>query len=210
MADKFRKVRAGDPLDIPAPVYNEMLDALAWVRTQTPGGGGSGTAPLLPGMIYVRNDSGAGRGRFEVLGLRDVAITPSANLTQFLAGPILTGVVPAADTDKGKFAVAVEPIAPGKLGRAWVSGVCLCRVNIVSANDKNADVTDGDATQLTSGDGIAQILWSETGTGTKWALVRLGGGSPGVTPCLVKKDGGGDADGTHFASWTYCIVTPLI
>ena len=65
-----------------------------------------------------------------------------------------------------------------------------------------ADVTDGDATKLTSGAfGSAMILWAESGTGTKWAVVQLGGGLPqrGVLlPVLVWRDGG-TTDGSKTA-----------
>jgi hypothetical protein len=49
------------------------------------------------------------------------------------------------------------------------------KVDVTDEDHGYADVTDADATKLTSvSRGSAQILWKESGTGLKWATVRLG------------------------------------
>ena len=92
--------------------------------------------------------------------------------------------IPAAADHIGNFVILLEPAA-GEIGRACISGVCPVRVDVNDEDDQFADVKDGEATMLESAPtGSARIIWKESGTGTKWAVVRLGGGAglpPGTT-----------------------------
>ena len=177
MADNFRSKRPGDPLEIPASVYNEMLRALQWVRQQQNSTSSQSSGqPLRPGQILVRNDSGADQQQYAVLGISGVVVTPD-HLPQFKTTRALTCIVPTVAAHTGKFVVLADPIPLGNYGRAWISGVCLVQINVVHDTDQGAEVTDGDATQLTSGStGTAQILWKAGGAGVVWALVRFGRG----------------------------------
>ncbi len=126
------------------------------------------------GIVLVNNDSGYDRGRFDVLGIDGVAIEASANLEEFQNRIVLSGATPTASDHTGRFVVLLEPIAAGAIGKAVVSGVCPVQVDVQKEEDQWADVKDDDATALKSGSfGGAAILWKESGTGAKWAVVRV-------------------------------------
>jgi hypothetical protein len=69
----------------------------------------------------------------------------------------------------------MEPLESGAVGRACVAGVCPVRLNVIDADHRYADVDDAAYTLKTSNTGGTRILWKESGTGTKWAMVLLGG-----------------------------------
>ena len=60
-----------------------------------------------------------------------------------------------------------------------------------------------------SGGGAAQILWKESGTGVKWAVVRLGRWSPTVFPVNLTQTGGSQGTTTTPATWTYSVIDPV-
>jgi hypothetical protein len=92
------------------------------------------------------------------------------------AAPIvLEGETPAAGSHKGRFAVLHHYAAADEIVPAAVAGVVQVKVEIVDEDHRFAEITDADATKLTSAPvGSARILWAESGTGEKWAVVRLG------------------------------------
>lgn len=125
--------------------------------------------------IYVYNDSGGDVGQFGVLALNGLMAEAAADMTEFLDQPTFCGVTPTADYFGGWFAVTLDPIKSGAVGRAVVSGIVPVRANVTRADHWWADVTVDSCERLTSGfSGNAQILYKESGTGIKWALVRLG------------------------------------
>ena len=99
--------------------------------------------------------------------------------------PCITGVTPAAG-HAGKFVVLLEPLKANAIGSGLAAGVCPVQVNVTDAGHTFADIASGQCGYLASGaTGTATILWKESGTGTKWALVRVanasGGGSAGAS-----------------------------
>ena len=139
--------------------------------------------------INIQNNSGADVDQFSVLGIDNtfVVYDPSVSEDIFKQSPItLGGVTPVKADHTGKFAVTKDKIVNGEIGRAVISGVVQCQVQINTAGDLYADVLDGDSTQLASGpDGGAQILWVASGTGQQWAIVRIGNRSPAVFPAKL-------------------------
>lgn len=122
----------------------------------------------------VRNDSGAAIERGHILGINEPIITPTQNEDEFRTRVGLVGVVPQAN-DFGRFLVAAESIPEDEIGLAYCSGVVACDVSITHDWLTHADVDPGDATKLdASPHGTAQILWIESGTGVKRAVVRMG------------------------------------
>lgn len=177
MPEDFRHVTAGQPIIISAPTWNAHQDAAKAFRQGRLGNVGQRAAQgnQWGNLVEVRNDTGSDVDRFGVLGIDDVAIDPSTNLDEFQARIYLIGVTPSLSSHKGKFVVCRDAIPDGETGKAWISGVCPAYVNINDADDTSCDVKDGDATQLDSspGTGSAQILWKESGTGSKWAIIRF-------------------------------------
>lgn len=176
--DQLTNVRQGDKLRIPAATWNELL-AVAQAERDREQSINDMLARALPafGVLKVKNNSGSNAPRFGILGLETPIITPTANLDEFKQRLQMLGTTPTTAAHTGKFCILYEPLAPGAIGWAFVSGAAICQIDVTVDTHTNADVKDGDRTKLASAaTGLASILWKESGTGTKWALVRLGAG----------------------------------
>jgi hypothetical protein len=178
MADPFRKVRTGDPLRIPAAAYNAFIDAAHLARRIDPD---ALRDPALPGarehLVLVRNDSGEDLPRFGILGIAGPIIEPGAegNEDEFKRRAAIIGAaITATDEYVGRFVVAREPIASGRIGWAVIRGATPAMVNVIDEDHGHAD-TYPDEQFLRSGfTGAARILWKEPGAGQKLAVVEIG------------------------------------
>jgi len=183
MGDGLNHVRAGDSIVIRSSVWNAMLDAAKATQARR-NAIGRPTSPSRGTPIMIRIDSGGNLSQYEILGISGMVFAPADD--GFKPRIILTGDTPATGSHEGKFAVLTSSLPDGDMGPAVVDGVTLCQVNIMDADHEYADITNADSAKLTSAAiGPAQIIWAETGTGTKWAVVRLStkadsAGSPGV------------------------------
>jgi hypothetical protein len=161
-------------------------------------------ATLPAGVVKIKNDSGYAVARFGVLGIDGIQITPTDNLAEFQRAPLLTGDSPAVPDHNGQFVVALEPIADGKIGRARVSGLTACKVDLDDADHAFADVKAANITKLQSTHrGGARIRYKEASTGSdKWCLVDLG------VPPIVPAEYWADLDGPSSPSGgSYQLVT---
>lgn len=176
--DQLRRPQRGDPLKIPAFVYAEMLDTVEFVR----GLRRSDSASLVRlardrGLVKVKNESGSDVARFGILGIDGIisAINPTDDLAAWKNEPVLSGNTPDTDDHYGKFVVLVEPLADDAIGWGLASGVVPVQISFTYSDSPYADITNSDATKLTADEGgAAQVLYKETGTGTKWTLCRIG------------------------------------
>lgn len=174
--DPFRRVAAGEKLQISAEAWNALLDV---ARADKGNQGEIAQRPFSEvgntGIIRVVNNTGGARDRLEVVGLDVPAILPADNATQFLRYPLVSAVA-VNSGHVGKFAILAEPLAVGAIGKAYVSGVCPAYVD-VGADDGDLEYAQayaGDHSSLRpAAAGCAQILWKEAGTGKKFARVRL-------------------------------------
>jgi hypothetical protein len=171
----LRKVRAGERIELEAATWNAFCDAAAAHQASrhtlhVPGATGA------PGqsLVFVRNDSGADRARFDVLALGQPLFLPGDALVEFQSRASFQGIAPVADTHLESFVVLQEPIRDGGVGLGLVAGVTACQVFVEYESDAYAGVGDGHFDRLLGGDGGARILWKEPGDGLKWALVLLG------------------------------------
>jgi hypothetical protein len=189
MGDALRKVQAGQKLTIPANAYNAFVDAAVdFKRRSTSNTREPDTAFRDRDVILVRNDSGEPRERFDILGIDRPIFAPEDNLEEFKNRPSLVGMTPQSPKHIGKFVVLQEPLAPGAIGRAVVDAVTVCRVVMTNASVDRVDIAPGECGHLRSDpDGSALVLWKESGTGTKWAVVRLG------LPCCVESPSGSES-----------------
>lgn len=177
MPDPLKKVRAGDPLNIPATAYNAFVDAaLAARRGQLDRAGGPIASRPDAGIILVSNATGTDLDRFGVVGLDAPIIDPADNADGFAERPAMSGVTPTAE-HAGRFGVLLEPIADGAVGRAVVAGVTVCRITLASeAHTHAVAAVDATAALASADGGDALILWHEPGTGELWAIIRIGAG----------------------------------
>ena len=170
----LEEVTAGELL---APSASDWNAAMRMIKANRLGGS-SGAGELRSSLstahqVLIRNDTGEDLDRFHIAGLGDPVFTPSDSLAAFTNNFAFQGVAPD-EAYRGKIAITSQPIASGKIGQAYIDGIVPCRVNVTNEIIDRADMLDEDVTQLeTSLVGACQIVWKESGTGTKWCLVRL-------------------------------------
>lgn len=123
--------------------------------------------------IKIKNSSGSSCSRFGVLGISSALYSPTSEADAFKSEVVLTGTTPTTATHMGKFVVLVDDIANGSIGRAWLAGVCQVQIDVTDATHTTADVKDSSRAMLQSFQktGAARILYKESGTGTKWAII---------------------------------------
>lgn len=200
-------IKPGDPLPTKATTWNAILGA---AREHLARNGGGSPLEAAGGMA-IENTSGTDVDRFGVLGVDGLVFAPADDLDAFQAGFALTGVTPSDSDHLGKFAICLEPIAAGEIGQAVVVGLVQVQIEMVDESHKFADVTDADATKLTSSDdGSARIFSVEAGTGTKWGVVSLqsaaGGALPEPGSLYMVLQLQGDPDLAPVWDWVRCHV----
>lgn len=217
-SDILQKVKPGDPLRIPARTFNAFVDAAIdhqrrqrSSQTTAPPRTMSGDAsPNAGNVVLIRNDSGEDRQRFEILGIDAPVFLPSDHLEEFQRQIALASVMPVLDDHADRFVILSEPVRSGAIGRAWVGGVCPVQIVVDDETLMFAELQDGDATALKAAlSGPITILWKDTGTGTKWAVVRFGSApAAGLVPVKVWRDGGTtDGSKTLQCNRTYKVRT---
>jgi len=192
--DPLRKVVPGQPRDISAATWNLLIDAARSQRDREQSR--PGAAVDLAGdrtVALVRNGTANAVERFGVLALDGPIIGPDDALDQFESRVAFEGVTPDGATPAGRFVVCLEPIPEDGIGRAVLSGVAICKLDVPGAVGEYAEAMPGNTESLSTGDtGTARVLWAESSGTTRWAVVRLGDGSgaavapPGGTPAWVK------------------------
>lgn len=178
MSGDLRKVRAGEPLRIPARTYNAFIDAAQLTRRVNADVGGEQALPVAhEHLVLIRNDSGQDLPRFGVLGIDRPLIQPGAegNDAEFRRRAALIGAAITSTTEYiGRFVIAREPIVAGQLGWAVIRGVTPTLLNVISEEHTHADTFPGQQHLRTGFTGAARILWKETGTGVKSAVIEIG------------------------------------
>lgn len=211
--DDLRDRRQGDSAQESARRYNLVNETVRAHRGGRLGQDGQpGPINNDPCDVPVKNTSTNTISQFGILGIDTPLIDPGVSPDAYKSlGMVFNGVVPTVASHTGRFGIAQEPIAPGGIGTCRIAGASIVQVNVSSSTDTSADVTDNDATQLTSGEGSAQILLIGGGTATtglQLCVVRLGGGGSlhrlqyvGQVLCCVSQNGllGGDDVRCHAA-----------
>ena len=176
--DPLKKVQAGERLEITAEAWNAFLDAVRWVRQQQHSRDQEAGAEFRQtGIVKVRNQSGADRERFDILGVADPIIQPADNAQEFKNRVALEGVVPTME-HRGRFLILLEPLKAGAIGRGIIAGVTLARLLVTSQLYEFAQVIPGNTHALENVPaGSARVLWIESsGSSERWAVVRLDDG----------------------------------
>lgn len=175
--DPRHHVLPGQPLRMAAEqinALNKMMRVNAGVA-----GGPVGIPEPAKNIILCRNNSGSDIARWGILEISGVVFNPASGSdaeATFTSTPCVTGVTP---TDSAKpFVIAVEPIADGVIGRAAVSGVVQCKLDVLNKSHAFARTKAGSASQMETADvGPSAIIWKQSGSGGgKWSLLRVGGG----------------------------------
>jgi hypothetical protein len=185
MAKGFEHVAPGDPIS--AAQFNSILDAARAsneARAKLSANTGENALFQQRTIIQVKNNSGAARMRFDVLGIDGPLFEFGSNT--FKEFPRLKGVTPQAGAHEGKFVILLESGSESSILRAVASGVAVVQIDMKDGGHKWADITDADCEGLTSctGPSGAEILAVDSGTGAKWAVVRLGPVASPVSPIV--------------------------
>jgi hypothetical protein len=183
MADPLRKVRRGEALSIPAEAWNRLMDiARADGSDRLLGDAEQGAARRDLDVALVKNTTSRDLPLWGGITLGAPVFPPASgtggSLPQdFAERTVLTGVEPAACAGRG--AVLLQPLAPGAIGRAVVSGILCCRVRVTASGMRRAAFVPWDASAestypLADHAGPIELLWTEPGTGVRYAVAMLG------------------------------------
>jgi hypothetical protein len=156
----LQKVKRGGPVIIPAATFNTFIDAARdFPNRQRSARRAAVREQRDTGIALVRNDSGADRERFDVLGLAGRIIKPTEKADELKNRAASKGVAPT-DDHADSFAVLFEPLAAGAIGRPCVDGVSAACVAGVNEPHGFADAVEGVAGVLrSSASGTGRLLW---------------------------------------------------
>lgn len=173
MGDSFKKVQAGQPLEVPASVWNALLDVARHAKqSQHDQAELARTNRRQTSYALVRNQSGVDLDRFAVIELGWPIIAPSDNELEFKNRPSFQASLPS-DSTGSRFGVTIEPIASGAIGIAAVAGVTPVKLAAASALYACAQPIAGATNMQSVPHGPASLLWAESTAGNCWAVIRI-------------------------------------
>lgn len=175
MGNPYKKVRPGQPLDIPAEAFNTLLDMAAeWKgrrqNTAVPAGRPGGDSM----SVRIRNESGLDLGRFAPIGIGGPIVGPADNLEGFLSSPIALKGIPAMPGRP--FAITQEPLPTGKIGLCLIGGITVCRITVFDPDPEAqwAEPAQGNPPYLrTYRGGSLRILWKDPAANPTWAIAAF-------------------------------------
>lgn len=169
--DPLKKVQPGQRLDIPAEAYNAFIDSIRASRGHQSLGSEFPRGNSALHIVHAKNVSGGNIQRFGITRLDGVLAEPEIDLELFKNTPL---VLKAISPDSHfPFAVAVEPIADGAIGRVLIVGVVQVQVELVHPTHRFARPFAGDKTKLRSDSYGAPILYRPDEDGTAWCVIAI-------------------------------------
>jgi hypothetical protein len=189
MAAKVRTRSRGQLFAPTAGEWNAVAQAANTVNSKVMGGAAAEALPL--GMVRVRNDSGQYLARFNVVGIDDALVQPHVDFGQFVERPALKVVEPDDEHVADRFAILLDPLAPGAVGRAITHGETPALVKMLDETHRSAIAETGMTANLVSApSGVATLLSVQPidkrdTPDMAWCIVRLGGGGGGAAILAV-------------------------
>lgn len=169
--------KRGDPLPEQRQFWNDVVELLADWRRGKRRPTAVAHALHRGDVVLLQNATETGRDVTEVLALGDPLITPQGDdepdVDDLLRG-VFEGVEPVVPDSFGKAALLLEPIAAGEFGLALLRGTLWTKIDVDDVYCRFADVAADEVKLLSRHFGSAEILHKASGTGEKWAFVRLG------------------------------------
>lgn len=170
------KVRAGDPLTIASSDWNPLLDVADKERRGLLSAGvprayqSTGTGLVVP----VKNSTEADVDRWGAVAIDGPLYTPTDNEQGFVNTISLDGVAMTSGYF-GRFAVYQAAAPDGTIRPAMIQGITQVQLDVVHEDHDRCDVDpEGGSLLVSAFYGAGEILWKESGTGTKWAIIRIG------------------------------------
>ena len=172
MADRFKKVQAGQPLEVSSQAWNSFIDLARNEKDRKHDRHADSIDDRRQSdIVKVRNQSGQALDRFSIVELATPIIAPSDNLVEFKQQVTFNVGVPSLNT-ACRFAVLIEPLSNGAIGRAVASGVIAVQVAVGVEAYVCAEPIPGQAAFLRNvPHGPASILWLESTGDIRWAIV---------------------------------------
>ena len=160
----MEKVRTGEQVSIKAATWNAFVDAANFVKEARQNRSANGvSAGLDVGIVRLKNGESTLYSRFSALVITGVCVTAETNEDEFTScPPVFEGLKMTADREGKPYAVLLEPIEAGAIGRAMVLGVTPAKV-VINASDEDYAVPKAD-----SSTGALE----SSATGTARALAR--------------------------------------
>lgn len=213
MAREFPRASPGNPLVIPADAWNAAMDVAEWFRQGRQKTGDSPQyAPRENGIVLVHNNTGEAIARFTAIALDHPGNYDANYPDRFLYAPYWesTEQKPRDPEDRGKFAIAQQPIPVDGNGLAMIHGITPARVLVDNRTKyfRNADVLADAVTLQPTNFGSAQLLWVTPmdvldPASEKWGVVRLGNEYPAVIPFELKDDIAANGSGEAYPMLPY-------
>lgn len=173
MGDSFKKVQAGQPLEVSASVWNALLDVARQAKeSQHDQTQQARTNSRQTSYALVRNQSGVDLDRFAVIELGSPIISPVDNQLEFKNRPSFQASLPS-DSTGSRIGVTIEPIASGAIGTAAVAGIVPVRLGATSVLYACVQPIAGATTLQSVPHGPASLLWAESTFGNCWAIMRI-------------------------------------
>lgn len=182
--DPYKSVKSGDPLQVSATAWNTLMQ----LARQAGERGALGSADIAAGqrdldVVTLKNVTNTDCPRWGILGIDVPIFAPTSGSDiprDFSASVAMRGVLATTPGYAGKWAIALEPIAAGKFGRAALSGVVPAIINVPSGTTPLFAEASGSVYARAGSSGSAQVLWCESGSGNRHALLRMGAASQGA------------------------------
>ncbi len=176
----LRSVRAGERLRVRAGDWNSLANAAKRVEAMAIPLGGQSPALLVttPTVALAMNTTATAIDRHAVAVVSAPVILPSDNEAEW-AMRLAVSCSPATTANASSWlGIACEPVRASGFGKLVVAGVVQAKVNVLDVGHKRATAKDGDTYLRSAKAGQATILWKESGTGVKRAIVWLGPPTP--------------------------------
>ena len=180
MADPLRRAQPGRRQQIPADAYNAFVEAAQAERLDRFSGGPEGGSRLRDlgnlnsGVIQVKNATGNNYNQLAVVEPYEPVFV--VNQRHFQRQVFLNVRTPTVD--HGPFVILLDPLKPGRIGRAVASGITPAYVHVelgetgytiaaAKSGTTNLRAMDrADARELKS---WAEIVWKNSGTSSAFA-----------------------------------------
>jgi hypothetical protein len=180
MADPFKNLARGTPLSqISAEQIAGWNDASRAERQRKINGGfGAKDMPTTSTVCKVLNDSSGDLPVFAVTVIAGPVFNYDDNPAEFQFNTAAKVAAPGLPTEKAVVAILRDALKDQAIGRATIAGITPVKINVVDAGVDGAwqyaDVADGNTDHMVMAhEGPARVLWKQSGTGEKWALVCL-------------------------------------
>lgn len=189
MATKVRTVMRGQAFAPTAGEWNAIAEATNAYHARQRGDGSQESLP--PGVVSVRNDSGQHLTRYAVAGIDDALVQPHHSFEQFAERVAFKVVEPTEEHTGGRFAILAEPLAPGAVGRAVLTGQTPVLVQMLDETHTFAEVEVGTTNNLVSAQSGSVMLLTIQPADKRatpdmaWCIARLGDGGGGAAILAV-------------------------